>query len=254
MSDERFNRSIDVPSLIKQGVLNYIKDLHTCLPGKIVEFDPQTQTAKVQPMIRRVFKGKEPEDLPVIPKVPVHFSKSGGFAITSPVKRGDECLIIFCERSIDNWYFEGKPKEPNDLRFHDITDAFCIVGISSKPNVISNFDNENFQIRNLEKDVTISITPQKKVEISTPKTTFTMDDSSDTITVSTGTEVKIQSPTITVDASSKINFNTPTANFSGDVNISGESSASDHISDGISGKDHIHGGVSSGSAKTLKPE
>ena len=42
--------------------------------------------------------------------------------------------------------------------------------------------------------------------------------------------------------------------INGNVTINGTSTATDHISSGISGKDHLHTGVTKGGAKTEKPE
>ena len=43
-------------------------------------------------------------------------------------------------------------------------------------------------------------------------------------------------------------------NITGDLSVSGNSQATDHISSGISGKDHKHGGVTSGSSDTEVPK
>lgn len=42
--------------------------------------------------------------------------------------------------------------------------------------------------------------------------------------------------------------------INGNLSVSGESTAADHISSGVSGKDHLHSGVTTGSDKTQKPE
>lgn len=45
-----------------------------------------------------------------------------------------------------------------------------------------------------------------------------------------------------VEASDQVHFETPMATFSGDVEIAGISTASDHLSSGVSGKGHEHTG------------
>ena len=46
-------------SNIKEGIANRLKDLHTNMPGIIESFDPITQTASIQPAIKRVFITRE---------------------------------------------------------------------------------------------------------------------------------------------------------------------------------------------------
>jgi len=65
--------------------------------------------------------------------------------------------------------------------------------------------------------------------------------------------INVNCKTANIDATTETNITTPTANFSADVNIggnlvvTGESTAADHISDGISGKSHTHK-ITSGSS------
>ena len=47
-----------------------------------------------------------------------------------------------------------------------------------------------------------------------------------------------------------VNINAGTVNISGDLNVTGVSTANDHVSSGISGKGHVHKGVTSGSSTT----
>ena len=47
-----------------------------------------------------------------------------------------------------------------------------------------------------------------------------------------------------------VNINAGTVNISGDLNVTGVSTANDHVSSGISGKGHVHSGVTSGSSTT----
>lgn len=80
--------------VIQQGIRNYMKDVHTCLPGKIVSFDPEKQTAEVQLLISRQFKTGDPQPLPKLINVPVRFPRAGGFNITFPVAVDDECVVF----------------------------------------------------------------------------------------------------------------------------------------------------------------
>lgn len=238
MPDNITNHRPALAAVIKRAFINLLKEVHTTIPGEIVSFDPELQSAEVQPTIRRVYvnkgaDGSEEESFVEIPKlinVPVVFLRGGGWCITFPVKPGDECIIHFSERAIDQWRKNSGVQNPKDWRMHEYSDAICQVGLSSEPKVITDFDNEHFQVRNEEGDVHISLREDKKVHIITPVKIFA------------------EAPEMQFDASSKIDFNTPIANFSGDVNIAGTSTADvDHVSAGKSGASHTHN-INSGSS------
>lgn len=122
-----------------------LRDLHTAMPAIIMSYDPQTRTVKAQPAIQRIFKDGEgisgAINLPPCVDVPVVFQGGGGYEITFPIKEGDECLLIFAERCIDNWFETGEPSPPVDYRHHDLSDAFALVGIFSKPKLTQSVSN-----------------------------------------------------------------------------------------------------------------
>ena len=116
--------------------------LHCALPGFVVSFDPETQTAAVQPALKRTRgtgKGTEQVELPVIRDVPVFFPGSRDSAITWPVSEGDECLLIFADTDIDSWFDSGDAEEPVSARQHSLPDAFAFIGFRSRPNALETF-------------------------------------------------------------------------------------------------------------------
>ncbi len=168
----RDNNIATLASNIKQGVEARLKDLHTASPGIIESFNPSTQLATVQPAIRRIFVTRDgdteiltPSDLPLLINVPVIYPRGGGFSITFPVKKGDECLLVFCERSIDNWHETGKVSKPAARRFHSLSDAVAYVGLSSLPNKIESYDSENLEIRKDDGSANIKINSDSTVSI-----------------------------------------------------------------------------------------
>lgn len=174
-------------STIRKGVDNRLKEVHTSLPAKIVTFDSITQLATVQPLIKRGFITRESEtenvkyeDLPPLINIPVAFPRGGGASLTFPIVDGDECLLIFNERANDTWYQSGESSVPNARRMHSYSDAVAMVGLSSKPNVIPNFDNTNVQLKiddstaviTLKKDSTLDIKADTKVTVTAPDAEF----------------------------------------------------------------------------------
>ncbi len=124
-----------------------LKDIHTCLPGIIASFDPDTQTASVQPAIKRIFTEKGPVNLPVCVDVPVAFPGGGDFFLTFPVKAGDECILLFSERAIDNWHASGGTQTPAEYRMHDLSDGIAIVGLNSQPHKLAALQTTGAELR-----------------------------------------------------------------------------------------------------------
>lgn len=183
MGDRSPNLST-LASTIKQGIDARLKDLHTAMPGIVETFDAEKQLATIQPAIRRIFVTRDgekeilvPFDLPILINVPVIFPRGGGFSLTFPVKKGDECLLTFCERSIDNWHETGKVKVPGAKRFHSLSDATAFVGLSSIPNKVPNYDTTNVQLKKddgssvitLFTDGNIRLKADTKVTIESPE-------------------------------------------------------------------------------------
>jgi hypothetical protein len=125
-------------------------EIHTAMPGIIKSFDATTQTASVQPCIHRFFRGDGFKELPRLFDVPVVFPRGGGFVLTFPIAAGDECLLIFSERAIDNWHAKGGTQPPSEFRTHDLSDAFAQVGAASLGKVVANLATDGVELRSLD--------------------------------------------------------------------------------------------------------
>jgi hypothetical protein len=127
-------------------------NLRVAIPGIIVAFDALTQTATVQPSIKENVSDAslniKSVSLPPLLDVPVYFPRAGGFCLTMPVKKGDECLVIFADMCIDGWWDLGGIQNQVEKRRHDLSDAFAFVGVQSKPKKISNYSTNSVQLRN----------------------------------------------------------------------------------------------------------
>ena len=192
--------------------------LRVALPGIIQSFDPVAITCTVQPAIKGTLCNADNNpvsvSLPLLVDVPVIFPRGGGCTITSPVAKGDECLVIFSDRCIDFWWQNGGVQEPVDPRQHDLSDAFALVGPQSQAEKIGNVSTDSLQIRT--------------------------DEGSAFIELKQGGEVTIATPLLTVNGNVTVN---------GEVHASGDQTAG-----GISLKDHVHGGIQSGTSYTRGPQ
>ncbi len=147
---------IDVLNLLKKDIMLNLSAHHV---GIIESFSILKQTAEVRIAYTQThFKPNavtgsyEPTyvDYPILLDCPVVFFGGGGLAggsLTFPVAKGDECLVLFNDRDIDNWFQGTGSTSPASLRLHSISDGFALVGIRSLSNVIKNFSNDKVQLR-----------------------------------------------------------------------------------------------------------
>lgn len=184
--------------------------LNTACPGVIDSFDAETQTATVLPAIQmrtNIDNEIDYVDLPPILNVPVVFPfvETAGFALTLPIKQGDNCLLIFSQRGLDNWHQSGgvqPPEEGVGTRHHDITDALAILSPSHLGNVLGAWESDGIEIRNRAKNSRITL-KDDEIVIARGSSVITVTD----------TEVTIDATDVTVDAT--------TTTFTGAVEIQG---------------------------------
>lgn len=110
-------------------------DIHTAIPGTIINFDPASGTATVKPSGKIGMKNGEKLEYPQIIRVPVIFPRGEHFAIAYPVAPGDGCLIIVCENDMKPWASNGKETDSN-MKF-DLTNSVCIPGLFRKGNEVA---------------------------------------------------------------------------------------------------------------------
>jgi hypothetical protein len=151
---------------VRAHVQSSRNEIHTSMPGIVDKFDAAKQTAVVRPVVHRFFRGQGFTPLPQLFDVPVIFPRGGGFVLTFPVKQGDECILHFSERAIDNWHATGKVSEPSEFRTHDLSDACAQVGVSSLPRVVQNFNMEAVELRSLDGKSVISIDNDANIKVS----------------------------------------------------------------------------------------
>lgn len=112
--------------------------------GTIQSFDKGTQLANIKISMKQVVSVAEDgtetyQDYPLLMECPVIVLFGGVDVLTLPVEVGDNCLVFFNDREIDNWLNNGDGTYPVTARLHDISDAFAIVGIRPLTNSITNY-------------------------------------------------------------------------------------------------------------------
>lgn len=110
--------------------------------GIIQEFNSTEQTVHIKLALKKI-TNIEPDgtriyaEHPLLLRCPVVVLYGGVGYMTMPITAGDECLVVFNDREIDNWFTDGGVVAPTSLRTHDFSDAFAIVGIRSLQNSIA---------------------------------------------------------------------------------------------------------------------
>jgi len=131
------------------------------MPGIIQSFDPDEQTVSVQLAIRERIRDGEGRmefvNLPLLLDVPILMPRAGGYIVTMPVSKGDECLVVFGDMCIDAWWSNGEVQNQIEKRRHDLSDGFAILGPWSQPNKIQNYSTDSVQLRTEDGNTYIEI-------------------------------------------------------------------------------------------------
>lgn len=117
----------DVLSIFKQDLL---ATMNCVKIGQIQSFDPAKKTAQIKILFKRVLPDMTTVSYPQLVDAPVVTLQGGGGAIQFPIKAGDQCLLFFSDRRLDEWYQNGSESAPGDPRMHDLSDAICLVGVN----------------------------------------------------------------------------------------------------------------------------
>lgn len=123
------NRTPSQADVIRAALEHRLAGLHVCLPGEVVSYDVTKQSADIKLSLKNIIEsetGEEALEYPVIPDVPICFPRAGAWFIHFPISPGDHMLVLFSERSIDQFRSLGGTQDPLDLRKHDLSDAVAL--------------------------------------------------------------------------------------------------------------------------------
>ena len=120
---ERSVLSPEEREALKQEIF---RSLHCALPGKVVSFDAEKQTAEIRPAVKLGSML-----LPVLADVPVFMPVPFG------VHPGDACLVVFSDVNIDAWMETGEAEEPRSGRRHSLSDGFAFIGFKTRASSVS---------------------------------------------------------------------------------------------------------------------
>lgn len=179
--------------------------IRVAMPAIVTRVNLEAQTVEVKLALQGKVLGSTGEaewvNYPILPDVPIIFPRAGGFALTFPVKVGDECLVIFADRCIDAWWQSGGVQKPMDERLHDLSDAFALFGVTSQPRRLPSVASDAVELRDDKRANFISLK------------TGTLD-----INIVGATTVKCDSATV---SASSTTVNCPSNTINGNLTVSG---------------------------------
>ena len=198
--------------------------LWTALPALVNTVDLVKQTITAQPAIMGQFLQQDGSwkdvTLPLLLDVPIIFPGGGGYTLTFPIAIGDEALIVFSSRCIDNWWSSGGIQKQAEFRMHDLSDGFAIVGPRSQPRKLSGVSANSVQLRS--------------------------NDGTNYVEVAAGGVINVVAPT-------QVNITSPLVKMSGNLQVVGDITGGYGTGDQVGLRTHKHSGVAAGGAQTAAP-
>ena len=101
-----------------------------CIPCIVQSYNEENNTVECQPAIRERIINEDGTiqyvQLPLLVNVPVVFPGSSDFELKFALKQNDECLVLFSDLSIDNFWEKGSLQNPVEVRRHDLSDGIAI--------------------------------------------------------------------------------------------------------------------------------
>jgi hypothetical protein len=192
---------------IKTLISQYCAELRVAIPAIIESFDKDKLTVKARIAIKEIvdIDGDLHEiEIPVLADVPVMNLTGGDYSITMPIKEGDECLIVFADMCIDDWWKNGGVKSQLERRRHNLSDGFAIIGFRSQVNLIDEYSEDSVQIRNKDKSTLIDL-KDGQIQIKDGETVVTIKEgeitlqSSSKIDIKADSEINVEAPTVNVE-------------------------------------------------------
>lgn len=153
---------------VVENLENMVKDIltnsvHTAMPCTILEFNPETGLASVQP-VGSFYCGNVEMDYPVVPEVPVCITACApSIAACVPIKEGSAGLLVCTEQSLSAFLSETSEAQSNE-RF-ELTNGIVVPGLMKVPvdAQLEANEKEALVLCNGEKKVTIT---EEKIEVA----------------------------------------------------------------------------------------
>jgi hypothetical protein len=167
----------DLAESIVQSVWSVLENVNTCTMGVVVDYDKEKRTATVRSAIKRKQGDKETQR-PNVYTVPVVFPSSSAFTLEFPIQEGDDVLLVFSQRNLDNWKEGGPGHAPPNNRKFNYGDAIAIPSpfsaVKSKPTTkleitdagLFKIENSNASYKKISDEI-VDVLKQIQTELTT---------------------------------------------------------------------------------------
>jgi phage baseplate assembly protein gpV len=232
---QRTERTGDAEVAMQTALRGLQSRIWTSMPGIVESYDAEKMTCVVRPSIQGLFRQKDetwqPVTMPLCPDVPVQFGSGGGYAVTFPIEKGDEGILVFSARCIDAWWQNGGVQPQAERRMHDLSDAFFIPGIFSQPKKLDNVSTSKLEMRTRDGTQYVSI-----------------DKTAGIVEVKATASIVLDAPSVVIKEGAL------TAGAGHNLTAGGVWHADDFVTTGgVSAATHKHGGVQPGGGQTGVP-
>jgi hypothetical protein len=126
-----------------------LKGKHTINIGEVTSFQKtKPPKASVQIVLKRLFEGEDEARLVgILDDCPIIYPGAGDWWLTFDLKVGSNVLILYNERSIEDWLDQGGIIEPSKTRTFSESDAIIIAGILPDPDNFDSIDDDCISLR-----------------------------------------------------------------------------------------------------------
>jgi len=207
---------------------------YQALPGRIVEYDPVTQSAEILICAEFIANFNTEYDIQVghetLLGVPVHTASGGGWSVTFPIKKDDTCLILFSQVGFTHWLLDDKDKAglfhdepaPELCRGFTPEEALALVGFNTLPRAITSYATDGSQWRNANATQSIHLKEDGTIQIDTGADVVVNCVNANVTATADVTTTCVNS---TVTATGTAHFETPLVTMSGNLTVTGTVSA-----------------------------
>lgn len=139
----------DLLDMLKKDIMVNLNCHHI---ATVQEFDAEDQTVTAKVVYSKTFFYRQANglykaklvDYPLIVDAPVIILGGGNATLTFPISKGDDCLVLFNDRDIDNWFAGATSGAVATGALHSFSDALVLVGI---PATIQDYDTTRALLR-----------------------------------------------------------------------------------------------------------
>lgn len=143
----------DLLNLLKREIFF---DLNCHHLATIQSFNAAKQTVTATVNYTKTFFQPNAQDLyqavqvsyPLLVDMPVIILGGGPARLTFPIAKGDQCLVLFNDRNIDNWFQSGQVGPVANSQAHAFSDGFALIGPNSLNTLISAYDTTRAMLTN----------------------------------------------------------------------------------------------------------